>query len=461
MTRLLPSRYILHRGVLIALGLLIVLLAAGSPDRAAAQSGVLVSNLTETVFTGVLNVDRAQGFTTGSNSAGYTLTSVDLNLSFTTGDKVPFTVAVHASSGGQPGGKLADLTAPGTLATGNNRFTHTGLVLNPATSYFVLMDATASSGDGEFRLTQSDGENGAQGWSIANGSSWRLWNSTGAWVSTDTMSMRVNGFSGQVESMVSNLAETTYHSAAVLERDYAQQFTTGVNTTGYTLTSVDLDILLSTVGTTGTFTVAVHASNTSGRPGSQLTPLTPPGTIIDGTNKFTHAGLDLAPATSYFVVVDVTGPDSKRWLRQTASDNESGAKGASINNVQHRRTFTSSGAYGTDNNSIKMQVNGIVKPKPPVGGRDIFVANMSAMIDSTLALGTYDVIQEFKTGLHQDGYTLTSIYLDLEFTDRPRAPFTVSVHENTSGQPGAKLGNLDNPTGGTTGTGYTSGPTRG
>lgn len=70
---------------------------------------------------------------------------------------------------------------------------------------------------------------------------------------------------------------------------------------------------------------------------------------------------------------------------------------------------------------------------------------MSAAIASTVALGTYDIAQEFKTGGHQDGYTLTSIYLDLEFTDRPRAPFTVSVHEYAAGRPGKKLATLDNP----------------
>ncbi len=402
----------------------------------------LVSNLTETVFGGVLNADRAQEFTTGSNSAGYTLTSVDLNLSFTTGDKVPFTVAVHASSNGQPGSKMADLTAPGTLTTGTNRFTHTGLALEPATGYFVVVDATASSGDGEIKLTQSNGETGAQGWSIANGSSWRLWNSTGARVSTDTMSMRVNGVVKR-QSLVSNLTETSGLPGR-FDKDYAQEFTTGVNWTGYTLTSVDIDMVVR-AGTSPVFTVAVHADN-NGRPGSRLATLTAPGTIATGTNTFTHAGLDLAPATSYFVVVDVTTSSTTTAVRTTLSGGETGAKGASINNVGFDRDWNSTGAWVSLVNSvIKMQVNGIVKPKPPVGGWDIFVANMSATIASTVALGTYDIIQEFKTGLHQDGYTLTSIYLDLEFTDRPRAPFTVSVHENTSGQPGKKLGTLDNP----------------
>ena len=48
------SRLILPRGVLIALGLLIVLLAVGSPDRASAQSAseTLVSNLDETTRSG-------------------------------------------------------------------------------------------------------------------------------------------------------------------------------------------------------------------------------------------------------------------------------------------------------------------------------------------------------------------------------------------------------------------------
>lgn len=112
------------------MGLLVVLLAVGSPERASAQpleDVVLVSNLDETISTykSAQHWDVAQDFTTGSSS-GYILTSVELDLEFGGGAKPVFTVAVHASSSGQPGSRLATLTAP-TLATGLNKFTHSGL----------------------------------------------------------------------------------------------------------------------------------------------------------------------------------------------------------------------------------------------------------------------------------------------------------------------------------------------
>lgn len=148
MTTLLSSRLILPGLVLTVLGLLIVLLAVGSPDRASAQSQALVSNLDApangTDENDLANKDVAQGFTTGSHAAGYTLTSVEVDLRGAFFGSTAFTAAIHANNAGRPGSKLATLTATRDLFAGTNRFTHAGLDLAPSTSYFVVIETSQS-----------------------------------------------------------------------------------------------------------------------------------------------------------------------------------------------------------------------------------------------------------------------------------------------------------------------------
>ena len=146
--------------------------------------------------------------------------------------------------------------------------------------------------------------------------------------------------------------------------DYAQAFTTGSNSTGYTLTSVGLGMDFGT--NRSTFTVAVHASS-SGAPGASLGTLSAPGTLANGTNTFTHDGLDLDPTTTYFVVIDTTtqGGFAGSRIRATTSDDEEGATGWSISNAGHFRDWDSTGAWTAGStDAYKIGVNGVAKPNP-------------------------------------------------------------------------------------------------
>ena len=102
---------------------------------------VLVSNLGQTTQTGaaVLLDGAAQGFRTGTNAAGYTLTSIELVLHINTQvlNRFP-TVTLHRGSAA--GTKVADFTAPsnpGSLAAYTFRPT-TSVTLNPNTDYWVV-----------------------------------------------------------------------------------------------------------------------------------------------------------------------------------------------------------------------------------------------------------------------------------------------------------------------------------
>ena len=81
----------------------------------------------------------AQGFRTGANTAGYTLTSIDLQLDVAT-SAIPPTVTLHRGSAA--GSTVADFTAPSTAPGGGfaaYTFTPTSTpMLEPNTDYWVV-----------------------------------------------------------------------------------------------------------------------------------------------------------------------------------------------------------------------------------------------------------------------------------------------------------------------------------
>ena len=338
-----------------------------------AQSQSLVSNLTARIHgeSDFSRNDFAQEFTTGSSGGGYTLTSVDLNMHFESSNRAAFSVAVHASSNGQPGSSLATLTAPQTLRIGTNMFTHAGLDLDPSTSYFVVIDVSTTGWGTTIRATDSDDESGAAGWTIGNVSRNRVHNATGTWGShARALSVRISGSVKPVpvtvpdSDLVSNFDEGSVSGLGYGFNDVAQGFTTGSSSTGYTLTSVELDLFHEPGESRATFTVAVHASS-SGAPGASLATLTSPQPISNGINKFTHTGLDLDPSTSYFVVIDVTAGASANSLNLMTSTNETGAAGWTVADTGVTRAWNSAGAWGgASDHPWKIRIRGSVKPAP-------------------------------------------------------------------------------------------------
>ena len=157
----------------------------------------LVSNTGEATESGFgrLSFDRAAEFTTGPRANGYILTSVDVDMVVAADESANLTVAVHESSSGEPGRRLATLAAPQSFVAGLNRFTTDGLRLEPNTSYFVVIDNTARNIDSYVRFTNSNDQDGAMGWALDDGRRDRAWDSTGAWTrdAGSALKLRVNG----------------------------------------------------------------------------------------------------------------------------------------------------------------------------------------------------------------------------------------------------------------------------
>ena len=186
-----------------------VLLAAATLLPAfAAQAQVLVSNTSQTThgYTACVSVpqilDCAQGFTTGQNTRGYSLASIDIDVDMAPGSGT-LTVTVRAANeSGHPKNEvLYTLTNPTNVGTGFQTFTTPGVAhLNRNTQYFVHM---TFSGSGNTRprwnLTANDNEDSGShtGWSIGNHRYTRQSGGTGSWQSaglSSSIQIRVNGY---------------------------------------------------------------------------------------------------------------------------------------------------------------------------------------------------------------------------------------------------------------------------
>ena len=191
------------------------------PDVLPVQPGitaaVLVSNLGESAtgsgagFGPGGSRDLAQVFTTGSNAAGYTLTSIEVPFSFaiSAANIGDLSVSVWSVDGsGNPQTKQFDLTKPASIALPTS--TSTGLgpatvstltgnytvftapsnkTLTMMTDYAVVLTRDYQGG---LWTTLSDTEtSAASGWSIANGGLVKP--SAGSWSAIQTILLRVNG----------------------------------------------------------------------------------------------------------------------------------------------------------------------------------------------------------------------------------------------------------------------------
>ena len=155
----------------LALAALLLSCAVGLATPAFAQSqAVLVSNLNQTANgTSVATIDRSQAFTTGTNSAGYTLTYVQVTSADTQADDFSVSVCT-VDSNGHPTSTCTALTAPDDFSLGAVPFTApTDTRLDANTTYAVLVKQV-DTGQVTLGATSNNAEDAqkATGWSIAN-----------------------------------------------------------------------------------------------------------------------------------------------------------------------------------------------------------------------------------------------------------------------------------------------------
>ena len=143
----------------------------------------------------------------------------------------------------------------------------------------------------------------------------------------------------------------------------AQQFTTGSNEGGYTLSAIQAQVA-AYVSSAPLPKVSIYTTS-SGNPGTSLYVLTNPATLNDDAiNTFrAPANATLEKDTNYFVVFEDTGTSSNKGydLKGTVSNNEDSGKtsGWSIANDSRQRT-SDTGIWGDIAGKLKIAVRGTI-----------------------------------------------------------------------------------------------------
>ncbi len=446
--------------LLLAVMMAAALFALTPPQPAGAQQATqtFVANTSQLDGASVsLGNDYAQAFTTGSSSAGYSLTSVGVEFATIASgfSSSSLTASIHADSGGSPGSSLGTLTNPASFPVSSSDQTLTftssaGIDLAANTTYFVMFDLSANQGLTGIRATTSDSEDSGQlaGWSIGDGALFRAFSfsSTAAWItSASSLKLSLGGVSKPF--LVSNFGQADGGTGNFVQHDHAQAFTTGANAGGYTLTGVDFSFPQINDGALAGKLTAEIRSDSSGAPGAVVATLTKPGTISAGTNSFTHSGVALAANTTYWAVLDVTLVllPGANTIRNTASDAEDagGADGWTIADDGHYRTWNTSGAWTSFGQSRKITIHGTAVETVET---QTFVANTGQGSPGTASLNN-DYHQAFTTGSNSYGYSLRSVDVEFEtiHSGFSSSALTASIHADSGGSPGNSLGTLTNP----------------
>ena len=333
---------------------------------------VLVSNIGQTVTTqndnaGELAVlDAAQEFTTGSNETGYTLSSIDLELTVASTSNFP---VVKLFSGSANGTEVATLTAPTNASTGKTTYTFTAptaITLEGDTSYWVM----AETGAGTWHTVGfAEDATPALGWSIADRDEFRsVFSSTGPFTTGADVALmiRVNGTvnnpflenfradAGNAQVTLrwdnpedSSITRYQYRQRVTSERAWDPDWTdipgSGASTTSYTVRNL-------ANWTPYTFQIrAVRGNEPTATSAASATPEGPPlaprnlaaraqDEGITAWWQTPPAGDERAPVTSYKVRYRQVGMGTSPWQNLTRANDDLSAT-QEINNLTNRQHY--------------------------------------------------------------------------------------------------------------------------
>ena len=158
------------------------------------ETPALVSNTGEIVGSGSSHFG-AQSFETGSNTGGYTISEVQIDLDFSPGESTSVKIRENNNSN-RPGDLVATLTNPGILTNGLNTFTAPGgTTLAASTTYWISVNE-GSSNRVSFKTTDVFDETGEAGWSIGDGRLWRVAEGESWGTTTSSFLIAIKGTTG-------------------------------------------------------------------------------------------------------------------------------------------------------------------------------------------------------------------------------------------------------------------------
>ena len=377
--------------VLLALACALALLLSGDGGVAQAQSVqevVLVSNTGQIPWNAAYQVGNAsgllatQGFHTGDNPGGYTLSTVGIGLLANqfSGEE---TLTLHIYSSNSDGTANALLYTFSPPATPGSAISTPGIVdftapvgstLDPDTDYHVVIQGSGDDGDdATLGLTGSNEETGSPNWTIENFS-----RHDGARnVARNSFRIHIKGTINPVPRvLVSNVGNASANSVLLgTSFDAAQSFTTGGNPAGYTQAGIDLALV--TQDGTDAPTVTLHSGSATG---AKVADFDGPSALTANTAAnytFTPTtAVTLDASTEYWVVVE-GGSADMGWTKANSSDEDADpAAGWSISDAASTRSATSTGNFTATADPMTFRVNGFIRNSAAAGMPAITAPNV-------------------------------------------------------------------------------------
>ena len=376
------------------------------------ESQVFISNLEQSQepgvrFGGTSPQDGAQGFTTGTDPGGYTLTGIQLRLGTdTSSGRTPPTVKLLRGS--LTGAEVAAFSGPSALAptttTREYTFTPTAAVtLSASTRYFLVAEGGGSSWPSTDSLTH-DGAPG-HGWAFDAVFNKRAEDSTGAFSQVrGALKVVVSGTVNPPPPLISNVGQAPHTELLNLgTHDGAQEFITGPLPSGYELDSIDLRLDVPAGGSYPR--VTLHSGSAIG---TKVADFAAPasGTGVGNYRYTPTTDVTLSASTSYWLVAEDDGPSAARqpltrdWPYDGAVD-----FGWTLANKGQSRSRALTGAFTTLETTatiarFQIRIDGVTVPPVPL------VHNTGQPIAASIQVGSVnDVAQQFTTGANPGGYT--------------------------------------------------------
>ena len=195
-------------------------------EQAPPPGTVLVGNFNVgTYFASYRSAEITQRFTTGNNTAGYTLTSVEVVYVDADGDTFSAKVCTVTGSD-QPTSTCSDLNAPTTFAVGTLAFTVSGGIPLAARTKYAVVLTPAAGKTLTYSTTGFDTEdsNSIAGWNIANQYRYKSGNTWTSDPSSQVLRIRVRGSvdTASTDATLSalTLEDASDHSAITLNETF-------------------------------------------------------------------------------------------------------------------------------------------------------------------------------------------------------------------------------------------------
>ncbi len=238
------------------------------------------------------------------------------------------------------------------------------------------------------------------------------------------------GFASQVtaqtqpELLVGNLAYRTSHNGGGSFSNRATSFTTGNNSSGYTLSSVDLYIISGS-----STSVTIRENNKSNQPGTILVTLTSPNPIVKPRiNNFTApADTILSANTTYWV--NCNDGSFGMVFDRTRNTAETGMAGWSIRDSSLDWTQSSS-SWGVSSRITTIGINGFANAATPAGVKITGSPLSLTELDPTSGTGKYSVV------LNTDPGDTKSVIVTPQSSDLTSVTFTPASLTFTGGSGG-------------------------